>query len=351
MLAGIGFFPSQWPEAQSGADYFDEALRLSVLGERFGYDHVRIVEHYFGGYGGYSPNPIVFLSAVAALTSRLRLVTGCVIPAFSHPLKLAGECSMLDAISNGRAEIGFARAFLPAEFDHFGVSMDESRTRFDQGVEAVLRLWTEEDTTYKGDFYEFGPVTSLPRPTQRPHPPVYIAAVMTPESFARAGELGHRLMIVPYISPFEQTAANVARYREAWAAAGHEGEPHIQVSLHCCLAETDDEAFAVARPALQVYADVMQESVVKWADRESSDYRGYSAIVTALKALTFEKIIHENRALIGSPARVRAQLRWLFDLFGPFEASLQVNMGGLGYEPAARTLELFAAEVKEEVER
>lgn len=101
---GINFFSSVRPEQKSARQYFDEALHLSVLADQLGYSHVRTVEHYFRPYGGMTPNPIVFLSAVAALTRRIRLVTGAVIPIFNHPIKIAGETAMLDAISGGRLE-------------------------------------------------------------------------------------------------------------------------------------------------------------------------------------------------------------------------------------------------------
>src|SRR5213075_1647705 len=113
--------------------YFREALDLAEEADRLGYSHVRIVEHYFHHYGGYSPNPIVFLAAAAQRTRTARLITGAVLPVFNHPLKLAGEIGMLDAISGGRLEVGFARAFLPHEFRRFGRDMDESRARFDEG--------------------------------------------------------------------------------------------------------------------------------------------------------------------------------------------------------------------------
>ena len=104
--------------------------------------HIRIVEHYFHHYGGYSPNPIVFLAAAAQRTRRARLVTGAVLPAFNHPLKLAGEIAMLDAISGGRLDVGFARAFLPHEFRRFGCSPDELVARFREGIEQVDLLLT-----------------------------------------------------------------------------------------------------------------------------------------------------------------------------------------------------------------
>src|SRR5271168_2755447 len=131
MEFGIQFFPDVGPQDKAPDVYFNECLALVDLVDRYGYSHVRTVEHYFHPYGGYSPNPVVFLAAAAQVTKRARLVTGAVLPAFNNPLKLAGELAMLDALCDGRLDIGFARAFLPHEFARFGVRLDESRARFD----------------------------------------------------------------------------------------------------------------------------------------------------------------------------------------------------------------------------
>ena len=130
MVSGIQFFPDIGPAVQSGEDYWADALHLVELCDALGYTHVRTVEHYFNPYGGYSPNPIVFLTAASQRCQQARLVTGAVLPVFNNPLKLAGEIGMLDAISHGRLDVGFARAFLPHEFARFGVSLDESKARF-----------------------------------------------------------------------------------------------------------------------------------------------------------------------------------------------------------------------------
>ena len=84
--------------------------------------------------------PLLFLTAVAQRTKNVRLITGAVLPAFNSPLKLAGEIGMLDGISGGRLEVGFARAFLPHEFAQFGVSLDESRRRFTEGLAQITML-------------------------------------------------------------------------------------------------------------------------------------------------------------------------------------------------------------------
>ena len=187
MEFGVQFFPSVGPEQKPAERYWRDALALTVLAEELGYTNVRTVEHYFHPYGGYSPDPLIFLSAAAAVTRTIRLVTGAVLPVFNNPLKLAGQIGMVDAISGGPLEVGFARAFLPHEFARFGISMDESRARFDEGLEQVRRLLEEENVTAEGRFHSFKKVTSLPRPTQKPRPPFWIAALSTEESFENAG--------------------------------------------------------------------------------------------------------------------------------------------------------------------
>lgn len=197
MEFGLQYFPCVGPDQKSGAQYFDECLRLTDLVDVYGFTHVRTVEHYFHPYGGYSPNPIVFLSALSQRTRQARIVTGAVLPVFNNPLKLAGEIGMLDAISGGRAEIGFARAFLPHEYERFGISLDESVARFDEGMKQIDLLLTGEDVSDDGEFHQFKNVTSLPRPTQSPHPKFWTAAFTTPESFEKAGRVGNYIMAIP----------------------------------------------------------------------------------------------------------------------------------------------------------
>ena len=97
---------------------------------------------------------------------------------------------MLDAISGGRAEIGFARAFLPHEYERFGISLDESVARFDEGVKQIELLLTGENVSYDGSFHKFTNVTSLPRPTQKPRPNFWTAAFATQSPSRRPVGLG-----------------------------------------------------------------------------------------------------------------------------------------------------------------
>src|SRR5205085_7102239 len=216
MQFGVQFFPDVRPEEKSAEAYFQEAVDLAEEADRLGYSHIRIVEHYFHPYGGYSPNPIVFLSAASQRTRQARLVTGAVLPVFNHPLKLAGEIGMLDAISEGRLDVGFARAFLPHEFRRFGISPNESVARFREGMEQVELLLTRENVTHRGRFHTIENTTSLPRPMQKPRPKFYVAALNTPDSFAFAGERGYSVMAIPKGGATMRPL--LSAYRNAWKA-------------------------------------------------------------------------------------------------------------------------------------
>jgi alkanesulfonate monooxygenase SsuD/methylene tetrahydromethanopterin reductase-like flavin-dependent oxidoreductase (luciferase family) len=326
------------------ARYWHEALDLAEYADRLGYHHIRTVEHYFEPYGGYSPSPIVFLSAAAQRTRRVRLITGAVLPVFNHPLKLAGEIGMLDAISHGRLEVGFARAFLPHEFERFGRSLDESRARFDEGVAQVRRLLTEENVTAEGRFHRFRNVTSLPRPTQRPAPPFWIAASTTAETFVAAGKAGFAIMCIPLASA--KMAELIGHYRAAWRAADHAGNGRVMLAFSMCCMPTTEQAVAAYRPRIDSYMAALAAAAAGWSTGTASkDYAGYDKMVAAIKAETFDSQCAKGTCWAGTPGEICAMIAE-YARAVPFEvASLQVNQHGLPLGEAKRSLELFAAEV------
>src|ERR1700730_369901 len=273
MQFGVQFFPDVRREEKSGEAYFQEALDLAEEADRLGFSHVRIVEHYFHYYGGYSPNPVVFLAAAAQRTRRARLVTGAVLPAFNHPLKLAGEIAMLDALSRGRLDVGFARAFLPHEFRRFGRSPDESVVRFREGIEQVDLLLSRENVTHRGRFHAIENTTSLPRPTQQPRPKFYVAALNTAGSFEFAGRMGYSVMAIAFVAA--KMRPLLAAYRAAWKAAGHPGEGEVMIAFHMFCAADGAKARALAAPLIDNYLRSLTDAASDWLPwRPSPAYPG-----------------------------------------------------------------------------
>ncbi|MEV1062974.1 LLM class flavin-dependent oxidoreductase [Streptomyces sp. NPDC050263] len=346
MKFGINLFPTVGPAEKSAGQHFEESLRLAELADTLGFHHVKTVEHYFHEYGGYSPDPVTFLAAAATRTRRVRLVTGAVLPAFTHPLKLAGKLAMLDNISQGRLDVGFGRAFLPDEFTAFEVSMDESRARFDEGVEACRRLWAEEDVVWEGRFHRFGPLTLLPRTWQRPHPRILVATAKTPASAEAAGRAGYGVMLVPSINPREQVQKTLALYRDTASAAGFKPtEEDVHMSYSCYLAEDAQAAREKGKLASDRANQALASAVSAWKETRSADYPGYEKIVERAGKGDFDRAVAERKALVGTPAEVRAAIDDIRAWFGDFTISLQVISGAMPFEESARTMRLFADQV------
>jgi alkanesulfonate monooxygenase SsuD/methylene tetrahydromethanopterin reductase-like flavin-dependent oxidoreductase (luciferase family) len=345
MEFGVQFFPAVGPAQKPADRYWREALTLTRLAEELGFSNVRTVEHYFHPYGGYSPDPLLFLSAAAAVTRSIRLITGAVLPVFNHPLKLAGQIGMADAISGGRVEIGFARAFLPHEFARFGIPMDESRARFDEGMEQVRRLLEEERVSVNGRFHSFKGVTSLPRPTQKPRPPFWIAALSTRESFENAGTLGHQLMGIPLVGA--HMASLLQAYREAWTKAGHPGRGKVMLAFHMYCASTREQAVAVAQTPLEQYLKSIVDAASEWMSGISSrDYPNYQKMIETISRETFESQVAKGAAWIGTPDEIIDSIASYEREVDGFEsASLQVNFGMIGVSEAETSMRLFAREV------
>jgi alkanesulfonate monooxygenase SsuD/methylene tetrahydromethanopterin reductase-like flavin-dependent oxidoreductase (luciferase family) len=345
MQVGIQFFPDIGPAEKSARDYWQEALSLVALCDRYGYSHVRTVEHYFHPYGGYSPNPIVFLAAAAQVTKQARMVTGAVLPAFNNPLKLAGELAMLDALCDGRLDIGFARAFLPHEFAHFGVKLDESRARFDEGVEQVRLLLEQENATSEGRFHSFRNVTSLPRPTQQPRPPFYVAALATKESFERAGTAGHGVMAIPMAGG--AMAELLGIYRDAWKRAGHPGKGTVMLALHMFCHDDQATAERIAREPLNRYLRSLVAAASDWLSGETSaDYPGYDKIIAMLARDDFDSQVAKCAAWVGTPQRILDTVATYRGQIGDFEiASLQVNFNDITLADAQASMRLFGEAV------
>ncbi|MFG2207204.1 LLM class flavin-dependent oxidoreductase [Streptomyces sp. NPDC048638] len=344
---GLNFFPVFTPDHKPAWQFYREVIALSRLAEEYGFEHVQTVEHYGTPYGGYSPDPVTLLSAIAARTKTIRVATGAVIPAFTHPLQLASKLAMLDNISEGRLDVGFGRAWLPQEFGWLGVSLDESRRRFNEGIEACRRLWSEQDVVFNGEFHSFGPVTLSPRPVQQSGPPVFVASASSPDSCAAAGKAGHHLQVVPTIVGHDVVVKMLAAYRAAWADAGHaKGAARIQLKYNCYLSQDREAALRRGEELENNHVVLMSEAAEGWARTQSDQYEGYDKLVHKAREYDFRKALANGKILAGTPSDVVAQLDTAREAFGDdLCISIQVNPGYTEYRDAEQTLRLFAEEV------
>lgn len=345
---GISLLPDTSPQQRGAKDYYADLLTVSELTEELGLEYVKMTEHYLHPYGGYCPDPLAFLSAVAARTSRVRLMTGGIQANFHHPIQLAARTAQLDALSGGRLDVGFARAFLPYEFDAFGIDMDSSTARFRATVDAVVNLWTGKDISEDTPFFRYDGANSLPLPTQDPYPPVWAAALLTPSSFEWIGDSGYNLLIAsaPSREQVGQVREMIDLYRSRFAAAPQNAgkQPKVAISVALYLAESDKQAVDQGTAALRRHWDTFGSAASAWRDRTSTSYQGYrEAVVDKHRSGPSEKA---GLAVIGSPETAVTQLRNIESELGTDVVLFQVDYGQQSVESMERSLKLFASEVR-----
>ncbi|VWD50651.1 oxidoreductase [Burkholderia lata] len=348
MKFGVSFLPDTGPADRPAADYYAHALKLSALADRLGYTYVKMTEHYLKPYGGYSPSPLMFLAAAAAQTESIRLMTGGIQASFHHPIQLAAEAAQLDAISNGRLELGFARAFLPYEFDAFGIDLDSSKTRFQQTIDATVRLLTEESVSEDTPFFRYRDAQSLPRPTQQPRPPVWVAALLTPSSFEWIGERGFNLLMAapPRKAALAKTQEMVALYRETFERHhGHTGRrPQVAISIPLMIGTSDAHALALAEPRLRHHWRYFAEAAKSWDQVQSPAYQGYNeAMKNKMGGMDTADL--DATAVLGTPDTVRQRIRALEADLGLDAILWHIDYGAQPYELMSNNLEVFARDV------
>ena len=117
---------------------------------------------------------------VAAATKRIPIITAVLVLPFYDMRRLAGEIAQADCLTDGRIQLGLGRGAFRYEFDAFGVPMEESREKFDDSLNLLIKLLSETEVSWHSKYYDFGPLTITPRPLQQPYPPIWIAALSRP---------------------------------------------------------------------------------------------------------------------------------------------------------------------------
>jgi alkanesulfonate monooxygenase SsuD/methylene tetrahydromethanopterin reductase-like flavin-dependent oxidoreductase (luciferase family) len=192
-------------------DVYGELLDLFVFGETLGLTHAWVGEHHFSDYGTLG-GPPVFLAALAARTTAMRLGPAVSVLPFHDPLRLAEDYATLDVISGGRLEFGVGRGYQPGEFAGFGVDMAEARDRFWESLELIAKAWEGAPFSHRGRYYEVPEVTQKPRPLQTPVP-LYVASV-SPETFDLVLERGHSIMASLLTNSAKSLAPRMQEFRQ-----------------------------------------------------------------------------------------------------------------------------------------
>lgn len=194
----------------SYSELYRKHIDLCVEAEDMGFDTIWLTEHHFVD-DGYSPSMIPLAAAIAARTKKIRIGTFVLLMPLADPLHVAEDAATIDALSNGRFDLGLGQGYVPREFAGFNVPREQRSRRLREGVEIVRRLFTEDNVTFEGKHYTVREATLYPKAVQKPHPPIWIGARSRPAT-ERAARNGYHLA---------GTGARQAEiYRQALSIAG-----------------------------------------------------------------------------------------------------------------------------------
>ncbi len=355
-------------DARSEYRCYHEALEQIALADRLGFDTVWAVEHHFLTEFAHSSAPEVFLSAVAQRTRQIRIGHGVVLlpDRFNHPIRVAERAAALDILSDGRLEFGTGRS---SQYEQagFGIDTELSRAMWQESLEMIPRMWTEDPFSHTGRFVTVPARSIVPKPLQQPHPPIWMATT-SPQSWEIAARNGIGVLGLTLFVSVPQLAERVRAYRTALTGAKPVGKfvnDRVAAFTVVHVAETKEDAvlsggteaainyLLYAFRVLGGFADPTGRGMQReYAELEikSTPYRDmiakeYPIIVKMQRnACTFEDLDREDMVIVGDVDHcLRKVERYQRAGLDHFIALMQADR--IPHAKVLRSIELFATRI------
>lgn len=317
-----------------------EALELVRMADQGGFDMALAQEHH-GIEFVIGANPFLTMSHWAAHTKRIRLATAVVVAPFWHPIRLAGEAALFDVISDGRLDLGFGRGAYQYEFDRMaaGIPHLEGGDHMREMLPLVRALW-QGDVAHRGKNWSFPAATSAPKPVQRPHPPIWVAA-RDPGTFDWAIKQGAHIMATPLSRPHAEVEALAQRFNDTLAANPGVPRPKLLVLRRGCV--FDDEATGGRVVAASIEYGRRFENLFKNIGTVTNGFPEPAPLDAIANRSDYEPGFVRANMMFGTPDEVTAKLK-LYEALGIDLFCLGVSFG-LPFDVARRSLELFITRV------
>ncbi len=315
---------------------YEDRLELLEAADAAGFYCYHLAEHHATPLS-MAPSPALFLAAAAQRTQQIRLGPLVYLLPLYDPLRLIGEVCMLDQISRGRLELGVGRGVSPYQLRYYGVDPADARAIFNETLETLIAGLTHDRLNVDGKYHRYQDVPMELQPHQRPYPALWYPT--------------HNMESMPYVArhgfnyvdlgPATGVHERVDAYWRIWEQHRHEAGrlnahvavPKVGVLRQLFVAETDDEAMAVARPA---YADFNHSILKLWHDHGD---HAVDALFDWDTAMRLETVI------CGSPVRVREQLSELVGVSGCNYVVCSFAWGTLPHQQTLKSLQLFTQEI------
>ena len=335
----------QCPPEKPPEQLYWETLRQIEHAEEMGFDVYSTIDHHFSQEFSISANPLALFCAAAQHTRRIRFRTALHVLPSKNPMELAGQIAVADILTGGRLECGVGRghAWL---YHGLGIPITESKPRYEEALEILRHAWTEERFSYHGRFWQIHNAQVVPRPLQKPHPPLLMGGTSEATSVL-AGANGYSLLLAP-ILPFTALERWVRVYQESCAQHDHTpyiiyprpiylGDDPVQTRRECELSLLNFITYGV-KPLELIYQST--------EELQKAGYSFYANLLSApFPKLSYDDLVEQEWAFVGSPAQVIDKISWLQEKAGITEFDILTNYGGMAHWQALKQQELFARHV------
>ena len=316
-------------------------LEMVQMADRGGFHIVWAAEHHALELT-IAPNPFQLLTWYAAHTNDIRLGTAVAVAAYWNPINLAGEAALADLLSGGRLEFGIGSGAYQREFDrmHPGLKQPEAYKYMQEMLPVLKALWAG-DYEHNGEYWSFPTATSVPKPIQKPHPPIWIAA-RAPVTFDYAAANDCNIISWPLLRPVEEIQLYKSQLENAIAkhpSLNH--RPTFAIMRHTALYENQHGRDNVVS-AIQKSMGMFQNLFRNLGD-VTNGFPKTIPLEDMFEREQYDPIAMEENLMLGSPNKVIEKLK-LYESLGVDQFVYFASMG-LGHEEQKKSLALFCNEV------
>ena len=332
-------------EGRSQNADFQEAFNHIDLAEKLELDTVWLAESHFNPPRSVLSAPLIVAAAVSGKTERISIGTAVQVLPLGNPLRIAEEVATLDHLSKGRFQFGIGRSGLPGAYEGYNISYGESRERFFESLNIIREAFTQEKFSYSGKFHQYEDVCLTPKPFQKPHPPMRVAAT-TSETFPLLGEMGMPIFVGVRGLSLADVSQQVKTYREALDKNGHtSGSVSLRVPVH--VSKTTEKALENSEMSFMKQFHRLGSQLGSSVGKETAD----SGVERSERSSRLSEIRWENiqgeKVAVGDPETVAAQLGRMIEELGLDSIAAEFNAGeDIPEAIVEESLRLFCTQVK-----
>jgi len=336
--------PRPWKE-DSEQKLFNDALDQIELADKLGFDYMWEVEHHFLEEYSHSSAPEVFLGAVSQRTKNLRIGTGINLtnPYFNHPARVAERLATLDLISNGRLDWGTGEGSTLTELGGFNISLEEKTEMWREGTEQIANMMAMTPYPgYNGKYFSMPTRNIVPKPVQKPHPPMWLACSRR-DSIIRAAKIGAGALVFGFVHP-DQAREWVDVYYETIRSEecvplGHTVNPNIACVTALSVHENEEEALARGIDAFRFFGYSFSYHGVFGEHKP-----GYTSVWEGFEQAREHLVENAGRGGMGTPEQVYAHCKGYADA-GVDQVIFIQQAGKMKHEHICESMELFSRDI------